>query len=313
MKVVQRFGTVGAVIGVARHHRVLTIGQCAIHIARRAVAIGRHYGHHPRNGARQCMTEFLFWSARRRLLQQLVDAQGEKAFGISAAVDVGIGLVAHRVENAPAHIAKVADVAVVHEQILLIAERMAVGFVDARGLGGGAHVGEDAVACHHAREVVQIAIVPRRCDGAEHCRFTRQFACIPTDAEAVAVQRLFAFTAVGGLTYEGMSGFEQQTAQADIGTEIEREATHRRSPRDRPLAGEFSLAASARRQNQRPGHADELAADQSTLDRAGRRRTCATLTTAPVRGRVATTARWSRGSVRRRTTGGRYRERPAHR
>ena len=163
-----------------------------------------------------------------RAAQQLVDREREHVLGVRAPVHVVERLVAHALEQVSAHLPEVPDVAVVHEEIGAVPERMAVGLVHGARLRRRAHVREDAAARDDAREVAQVAVVPRGCDGAEDGGLGPEPRRVPADAEAVAVERLVALARVRALADERVLGVEQQRAHADGRTEVEREAAHAR-------------------------------------------------------------------------------------
>ena len=85
---------------------------------------------------------------------------------------------------------EIADIAVVHKQVLPVTERMAVGFIDAAGLGCCPNMCKYAVAGNDARYIMQVTVVPGRSDGSENGGFLGKVCCIPTDTESVAIQRL---------------------------------------------------------------------------------------------------------------------------
>src|SRR3990167_7500498 len=114
-----------------------------------------------------------------------------------------------------------------HKQILPVAERMAIGFIDAAELGRGPDMGQDTVAGDDPGDIMQVAVVPGRRNGTENSRILGKVSCVPADPEAIAVQRLFAFVAVRALADQGMCGLNEQRVEPDRRTEIDRETAHR--------------------------------------------------------------------------------------
>ena len=83
--------------------------------------------------------------------------------------------------------------AVVHEQPVLVSERVAVRLLDRR-TAGSAHVREEQRTPHGAADLAQVLVVPRRLDAAEDGgrRSATRILGIPPESEAVTVDRLGA-------------------------------------------------------------------------------------------------------------------------
>ena len=84
---------------------------------------------------------------------------------------------------------KPVDEAVVHEEPVPVAERVAVRLLHRRA-GRGPDVREDERRGDVPRQLAQVAVVPGRLDAAEDAR--RLLLAVPADAEAVAVRLLGA-------------------------------------------------------------------------------------------------------------------------
>jgi len=96
-------------------------------------------------------------------------------------------------QHAPPYHGEIANVAIVHAQILPESEGMTVRLIHPAWPGGRTDVGK----------IMQIAVVPGQSDGTEYRGLRREFWGIPTHAEAIAVERLMALLAAYALADQG--------------------------------------------------------------------------------------------------------------
>ena len=114
----------------------------------------------------------------------------EQHLGVGRAADVRVERRVDGERQVALDLAELRDEAVVHEQPVLVAERMAVRLLDRRP-ARGAHVAEEQRALDRAGDLAQVLVVPRRLDAVERRRDAarRRSRRIPAEAEAVAVHR----------------------------------------------------------------------------------------------------------------------------
>jgi hypothetical protein len=107
----------------------------------------------------------------------------------------------------PAQRTEAADVAVVHEQPVPVAERVAIGL-----LHGGAdrrpHVDHEQRGLDVRGQLAQVRVRPRRRDAVVQAGAVA--AAVPAHAEPVAVGRLGAHAGVQALVDDAVLGVEQQ-------------------------------------------------------------------------------------------------------
>src|SRR6185369_2912049 len=114
-------------------------------------------------------------------------------FRISCAFDVVVKMIRKRLSQLPSDLPEAFDGAVAHPEIFATLKRMTVHLANAHAARGCADMSEEARRFDVAGEPLQVLVVPGGSETSKvagSCDLRR----VPANAEAVAVERFFAFS-----------------------------------------------------------------------------------------------------------------------
>src|SRR5581483_6385224 len=151
----------------------------------------------------------------------------EGMLGIGCPLDGVVEMIWQRSPQTPSDLPEAFDCAVVHPKIRPALERMTVVFADAHSGRGRAHVSEEAGRRDVFRKPLQVLVVPRRSETSKDARSWADFRCVPADAKAVTIKRLFAFLRLIALQDQRVLRTVKQVREKNLWPYVAKKPTHR--------------------------------------------------------------------------------------
>jgi hypothetical protein len=151
----------------------------------------------------------------------------EDDLGVGRSLDIGEQLGIDRQHQIPPQLVEVGDEAVVHEQPVVAAERMAVGLLDGRA-DRGPHVRHEQGRLDVRGKLAEVGVAP----GGRHAAIDARSLAgpVPAEPEPVAVGGLRAHARVEALIHDPVGALEEQLLDQHRLAQPRHPTTHREPP-----------------------------------------------------------------------------------